>query len=191
MEQKKNMIAAAVVLIAIAAAAYLSMGKAEEKAAAPAAETGSQSAADSSISDSYSDSEEEDAKDSESVDSGDFAILEKLVDAYPNTDFSSQQDVSFEWMTASGSSPLEMEGKSIEASGIAGRIDFDNFFEKAGFKEDLDNAADGTTNGQQGFSDGSAVCLYEYASKGESEETDEESSPIYNIKISCAKALRR
>lgn len=184
MEQKKIVIMAAAMLIILAGAfAYLGMKDRDKKDASPSAENDIQTEEDSSIADPYS---EESPEELEETGNGGFAALEQLVDAYPNMDFTTQQDTSFEWMTGSGDSPQRLTGKSIEAYGIAGHVDLKNFFEKAGFEEDLDNAADGTTNGQQGFSDGEIVCLYEYTSKGESEDEIDGGSLIYDIKISCA-----
>ncbi len=185
MEQKKIVIMAAAVLIILAGAfSYLASDKDTRKDDASIAEDDSEGGEDSSISDSYS--EEKDTEGFKEATGGDFAVLEKLVDAYPNTDFTAQQEVSFDWMTGSGDLPKKLEGKSIEAVGLVGRVDFGNFFEKTGFEEDLDNAADGTTNGQQGFSDGEIACLYEYTSQGVSEDEADGGSLLYDIKVSCA-----
>lgn len=184
MEKKKIVIAAAALLLILAGiSAYRGEDKGTEEDVASVGEYNSRTEEESSISDSYS--QERDMTDSTAAGSGSFAILEKLVDAYPNMDFTNQQDVSFDWMTGSGGSQ-KLEGKSIEAAGVAGRVDLSNFFEKAGFEEDLGNTADGTANGQQGFSDGETACLYEYTSQGESVEGAGKDSLLYDIKVSCA-----
>ncbi|GEM_PF-3062752 len=194
MEQRKIVIATLAVVVILAGAALYMGKKGEETANTQIMEGGEQSGQETATS-SYS--EERNAEESnESAETEGFAILEKLVDAYPDIDFTKQASGSFEWVTDSGDSPLKLSGMSIQAIGVSSRPDLSGAFEKAGFKEDLDNTADGTASGQQGFSDGGTVCLYEYASESNSEDAAgtgdgaEDEGHSSDIRISCAKILQ-
>lgn len=104
--------------------------------------------------------------------------------------FSQPEDASFEWRDAESGSE-EVAGKSIateDVTGGRGMLDEGGFFEKQGFRQDVHNGADGVEGGQQGFSKGKTVCLFEYMIKGEDKDSIEKDNLIYDIKISCAQA---
>jgi len=191
MDQKKSLIVASSVVVIVLAGAVLYFAVNNKPAPAASPTQNSNEQADTSAIKSNvknpadANTAENDAK--ASVD--EFAILAKLIQTYPEAKFSKQQDASFEWRDDNGDVLGTLQGKSVTAINTTnlGLSDEGSFFEKAGFKQSVGNGADGTKGGQQGFSNGESVCLYEYTITGEDKNATTKDPLIYDLKISCAK----